>query len=204
MRRTLIPLLVLPAALAHADRLITIPRGGKIPFGVARGEYMFEPSRTGSSYSFLGLGLTTFIDAEIENRQLDGQHEFTTLDVNFNLNAPLAGLAPGFSMGVLDALDQTSQGIRAYAAISIQDSSDSGELGGTASVETTLGVAVGRSSHAFVGVSLPFNDRFRLMAEHNGEEISAGAEYRMTQGPYFRLIFRPQQTLLSVGASTRF
>lgn len=204
MRRTLIALLVLPAAFANADRLITIPRGGKIPFGVARGEYMFEPSRPDSSYSFLGVGLTTFIDAEIENRQLAGQHEFTTLDINFNINAPLAGLAPGFSVGVLDALDQTREGIRAYAALSIQDSSDSGELGGTASVETTVGVEVGRTSHAFVGVSLPFNDRFRLMAEHNGTEISAGAEYRMSQGPYFRLIFRQQQTLLSVGATTHF
>lgn len=165
---------------------------------------MFEPSRPGSSYSFFGVGLTTFIDAEISSRQLSGEHDFTTVDLNFNVNAPLAGFAPGLSLGILDALDQSPDGIRAYAAVSIQDNSDSGPFSGNAAVETTIGVTVGRTSHAFVGVSLPFSDRFRLMAEHNGTKISTGAEYRFSQGPFLRLVFREDQTLLSVGATRKF
>jgi hypothetical protein len=165
---------------------------------------MFEPSRPGSSYSFLGVGLTTFIDAEIWRREFDGGGDFTTLDLTFNVNAPLAGFAPGISLGILDALDETSDGIRAYAAVSILDNLDTGPFSGNASVETTVGVTVGRTSHAFVGASLPFSERFRLMAEHDGTKISTGAEYKLNQGPYFRLVFRPNQTLLSVGMTAKF
>ena len=204
MRRTLLLLLVAASCAAHADRLIFIPRGGKIPFGIVRGEIMLDPSQPGSSYYFLGVGLTTFIDAEVESNQLNGEKNFTQLNLDFNLNAPLPGLAPGVSFGVLDATDQSSQGRRGYMAISFQDNGGAGPLSGTTAVETTFGVSVGRSTHIFIGASLPINQQFRLMVEDDGSQVSTGAEYKTRFGPYFRLVFREDQKLLSVGSLTHF
>ena len=164
---------------------------------------MFEPSRPGSSFSFLGIGLSTFFDAEIENDQLKNEKKFTTVDLNFNINAPLAGFAPGVSFGVLDAADESPQGRRGYVAVSFQDSGNGG-FGSSGAVETTIGAYVGHTSHAFVGASLPANEHFRFLAEHDGMRISAGAEYRTQAGPYFRLVFRANQTLLSVGSTVHF
>lgn len=204
MRRALILLSLAVSSLSVADRLITIPRGGKIPFGVVRGEYMFEPSRTGSFYGFFGFGVTTFFDAEVVSDQLEGEKHFTTLDLGFNLNAPLAGLAPGISFGMLDAADQSPEGRRFYLAVTAQDSGNSGPFSGSAPVETTVGVETGKSLRGFVGVALPVNDAFRFLAEvHNGL-ISAGAEFKTEKGPYFRLVFRSNQTLLSAGSTVHF
>jgi len=204
VRRTLPLVLLAIAACAHADRLITIPRGGKIPFGTVRGEFMFEQSQPTSSMSFLGVGLTTFIDAEVVTDQLRDERSFTELNLNFNLNAPIASIAPGVSLGILDATDQSPDGRRGYIAVSFQDSGDSGPFSGGAAVETTIGGFFGRNSHAFVGMSLPVSDKFRFMVEDDGSRVSAGAELKTNAGPYFRLVFREDQTLLSVGATTHF
>jgi hypothetical protein len=171
---------------------------------MARLEYMFEPSRSGSSLGFLGVGVTTYIDAEIQNNELQGEKKFTALNLDFNLNAPLAGLAPGVSFGILDATNVSPDGRRGYVAISIQDSSDSGPYSGGAAVETTIGAFVGRTSHAFVGVSLPVSERFRFLAEDDGEIVSAGAELKTTTGAFFRLVFRSDETLLSIGTTAHF
>ena len=180
--------------------MITIPRGGKIPFGTIRGEYMFEPSEPTSTISFLGVGLTTFVDAEIETDQLRGEKKFTQLNLDFNLNSPLAGFAPGISVGLLDATDQSPQGRRGYVAVSFQDTG--GET--SAPVETTVGAFFGRESHMFVGLSLPVSEQFRFLAEDDGFRVSAGAEWKTSAGPYFRFVFREHSTLLSVGSTTHF
>lgn len=166
---------------------------------------MFEPSQPGSNISFLGVGLTTFIDAEIETNQSRNEKRFTELNLNFNLNAPLAGIAPGISFGIMDATDQSPTGRRGYVAVTFQDSGDSGPLSGGAAVETTIGGFFGgRNSQAFVGLSLPVNEDFRFLAEDDGSRVSAGAEFKTFKGTYFRLVFRSNQTLLSVGATTHF
>jgi hypothetical protein len=192
------------ATFCAADRVITVPRGGKIPFGTVRGEFMFAPSQARSSITFLGVGLTTFIDAEVETRQLTSERSFTELNLDFNLNAPLAGFAPGISFGILDASGQSPDGRRGYVAVSFQDSGESTALTGTSNVETTIGAFFGKKSHVFVGLSLPVNEQFRFLAEDDGERVSAGAEYKSSAGPYFRMVFRENQTLLSVGATTHF
>jgi hypothetical protein len=204
VRRTLPFLLFTLAGVASADRVITVPRGGKIPYGTVRGEYMFEPSNPGTFLSYVGIGVTTFIDAEVQTDQLRDDQHFTSLNLNFNLNAPLAGLAPGISFGVLDATNVSPEGRREYVAVSFQDSGDAGPLSGGASVETTIGAFVGRTSHMFVGVSLPVSERFRFLAEHDGHIVSAGAEFKPTNGTYFRMIFRSNETLLSVGTTAHF
>lgn len=190
--------------MAHADRLLFIPRGGKIPFGTARGEFMFQPSQPGSSYYFLGVGLTTFIDAEVESDQLKDEKNFTQLNLDFNVNAPIPGLAPGISFGLLDATNQSPVGRRAYMAVSFQDNGGEGPLAGGAAVETTVGVSTGRTTHLFIGASLPVNDQFRFMIEDDGTRVNTGAEFKTSFGAYFRLVFREDQTLLSVGSTLRF
>ena len=165
---------------------------------------MFEASRAKSSLAFLGFGVSTFIDAEVSQHDLRGEKSFTQLDLTFNLNAPIPGFAPGISFGVLDAADQSPEGVRGYFAASFQEAGGVGEFGGNATVEATVGAVVGRESHAFVGMSLPTTEHFRFLAEHDGFRISAGAEYKMSQGPFFRLVFRESQTLLSAGMTAHF
>ena len=165
---------------------------------------MLAPSQPGSSYYFLGAGITTFIDAEIESDQLKDEKNFTQLNLDFNVNAPIPGVAPGISFGVLDATDQSAQGRRAYMAVSFQDNGGAGPLSGTAPVETTIGVSAGHTTHLFIGASLPVNEQFRFMVEEDGIHVNAGAEFKTTYGPYFRLVFRGEQTLLSVGSLTHF
>jgi hypothetical protein len=165
---------------------------------------MIQPSQPGSSYYFVGIGLTTFIDAEVESNQLRDEKNFTQLNLDFNLNAPIPGLAPGISFGVLDATDQSPQGRREYMAISVQDNGGGGIMSGNAAVETTFGVSVGRTTHFFIGASLPVNDQFRFMVEDDGTEVNTGAEFKTGFGPYFRLVFREDHALLSVGSTTHF
>ena len=203
VRRTLPLILLAFACSAQADRVITVPRGGKIPFGIVRGEFMFEPSQPSSSLGFLGFGVNSYVDAEIEDNQFRGEKRYTALNLDFNLNAPIAGIAPGISFGVLDATDQSPDGRRGYIAISFQ-SGDSGSFVGTSAVEATIGGFFGKQSTAFVGLSLPASDQFRLLAEDDGKRVSAGAELRTGNGPYFRLVFREDQTLLSVGMTSHF
>jgi hypothetical protein len=204
VRRTLPFLLLALACLAHADRVITVPRGGKIPYGTIRGEFMFEPSQPASSLSYIGIGVTTFIDAEVATDQFRDEKSFTELNLDFNLNSPLAGLAPGISFGILDVTNSSPDGRRGYIAVSFQDSSDSGPLSGGATVETTIGAFVGKTSHMFVGLSLPVNEHFRFLAEDDGFRVAAGAELKPLGNTYFRLVFRADQTLLSVGSTVRF
>ncbi len=165
---------------------------------------MFQPSTPRSSYYFVGVGLTTFIDAEVESNQLRDEKNYTQINLDFNLNAPIPGFAPGISFGVLDATDQSPDRRRAYMAISFQDNGGGGLLSGNATVETTIGVTVGPETKVFVGASLPVNERFRLMIEDDGTRVNTGAEFRTGFGPYFRLVFREDQTLLSLGSTTRF
>ena len=169
-----------------------------------RGEMLIQPSQPGSSYYFFGVGLTTFIDAEIESDQLKDEKNFTQLNLDFNLNAPIPGLAPGISFGVQDATDQSPLGRREYMAISFQDNGGGGLLSGNATVETTMGVSVGHTTHFFIGASLPVNDQFRLMVEDDGTHVNTGAEFKTGFGPYVRLVFREDQTLLSIGSTAHF
>jgi hypothetical protein len=203
VRRSLPFLILALTCVSHADRVITVPRGGKIPVGTLRGEYFFEPQSPGSSLSFLGTGINSYFDIEFARHDLRNQESYTEVNLNFNLNAPLAGYAPGISFGILDAADQSPLGLRGYIAVSFQDNGG-GPIGSNSNVETTLGVFVGRDSNAFIGVSMPLHERFRFLVEHDGIGVNAGAELRLQQGAFFKLLFLDSKTLVSAGATIRF
>ncbi len=154
--------------------------------------------------SFFGVGLTNVIDAEVVNDSLRNDKASTSLNLDFNLSAPFAGLSPGVSFGVLDATNDTALGRRGYVAISLQDSKNSSPLAAGSATEFTIGSYFGRSSHIFIGLSLPVNDRFRFLAEDDGFNVAGGAEFKFENGPYFRAVFRQNQTLVTVGLSAHF
>jgi hypothetical protein len=184
--------------------VITVPRGGKIPFRTIRAEFMYEPSETSSTMSFFGVGLTNVIDVEVVNDSLRNDKSFTSLDLNFNLSAPFAGVSPGISFGLLDAANNSPLGRRGYVAVSLQDSKNSSPLASASATEFTMGAYFGRSSHLFVGLSLPVNDNFRFLAEDDGFRVAGGAEFKFENGPFFRAVFRQNQTLVSLGMSAHF
>lgn len=195
--------LLILAGAAHADRLIQTPRGGKLPYGTIRAEYLYEPTSRHNTYRYLGFGITTAFDLELRYDDVEGFDRGTTFDVGYNVNAPFTDLAPGVSFGVLDALDETREGRRYYMAITTKQSASDDLVSGEA-MELTIGFTLGSKNGAFVGLSLPFSENVRLLAEHDGFRATGGLELKTRSDIALRLLFRSNETLLGLQASTRF
>lgn len=203
MRRTAVLVALMIAGGASADRLVNAPRGGKLAYGIARAEWLFEPTIRNNNYLYLGLGLTTAFDVEIRSERINGEEPEITFDVGYNVTAPITDLAPGISLGVQDMLDKTRDGRRFYFAFTDRRSARDSLLGGVA-VELTLGFLVGSRNSAFVSASLPFSEHARLLAEHDGFRITSGLELRPTDDVAFRVLFRENETLVGVQSRVRF
>lgn len=191
------------AGAAHADRLIHTPRGGKLPYGTIRAEYLYEPTLRHNTYRYLGIGITTAFDLELRYDDLEGFDRGFTFDIGYNVNAPFTDLAPGISFGVLDGLNQTREGRRFYMAITSRQAASDDLVAGEA-MELTLGFTLGSKNAAFVGLSLPFSENFRLLAEHDGFRATGGLELKTRSDVALRLLFRSNETLLGLQLSTRF
>jgi hypothetical protein len=183
--------------------LIHTPRGGKLPYGTVRAEYLYEPTVRHNTYRYLGIGITTAFDLELRYDDVDGFERETTFDLGYNVNAPFTDLAPGISFGVLDGMNETREGRRFYMAITTKQSASDDLVAGEA-MELTMGFMLGSKNAAFVGLSLPFSENVRLIAEHDGFRATGGLELRARPDLAFRLLFRSNETLLGLQVSTRF
>jgi hypothetical protein len=195
--------LLAASSLASAERLITIPTGSKIPFGTARFESLWDPSRHGTSLNYLGIGVTTAFDVEIRTEEFPHGPTLGTFDVGYNVSSPISDLTPGISVGVLDAMNNTADGRRAYMALSYRTQVNGNVSPGT-SIESTIGASFGHTTKVFVGASVPFTNNFRLLAEHNGDGINAGFEFRPAENLALRFLTEQQHTLVSVRYSMKF
>lgn len=201
MRARLLVAVLLPAA-AMGDRLIDLPIGRKIPFRAVRLEYRGERAFQGRNEIYVGYGIGTQFEIEARTLALGGQAERATFDLAYNLIGPISGLSPGISVGVLDVPGSTSDGTRAYAVATFREPAplDTGD----SYSEVTIGFTFGRLTSPMFGASLPLTNRIRLMGEHNGYRLAAGAEYRPIPDVSLRFLVRGQQTFLSVGVTRRF
>ncbi|MGV3614464.1 MAG: hypothetical protein ACO1SV_03930 [Fimbriimonas sp.] len=190
------------AATAAADRVLTVPTGRKIPFGTVRYEFRAEPKQRGAREHLLGVGIGTSFELEARTNWLDDSHTRGTFDLAYNVIAPLPDISPGISFGVQDALDETEDRRRFYAAITFRPVFTTAN--GDTPADVTLGLFQGEYTHPFVGVSLPFTREFRVLAEHNGLRPAAGFEYRPRPNLGFRIQFRESQTLASLQLTTKF
>jgi hypothetical protein len=202
MRRTAVLPIFLLAALGHADRLIAVPTARKIPYGTVRYEFRGEPRQVGERENLLGLGIGTSFDMELRLDQEPGERSVGTFDFSYNYIAPLAGLVPGLSMGIQDAMDRTEDGRRFFGAATFRQPFST--LNGDFPADMTIGFFAAKHWSPFVGVLVPFSKEFHLLAEHNGNRIAAGFEYRPIPVLNLRFQVRGQRPLLSAQLTTRF
>jgi hypothetical protein len=194
----LVLLFLASAPLAAADRLMNVPVGRKIPYQTLRFEVAKNLAAGESLRTFTGIGIGRSFDMEIrsEHGRLVGPK--IALDFSYNYLDPFIDFNPGVSVGVLDLFDQAQDGRRYFFAMTFLH----GE-GLEIPLETTLGAVFGRANGAIVGVKIPFGDQFRLMAEHDGFRINAGAELQLGPGVSLRAFSRGRETLLSLSGRVR-
>jgi hypothetical protein len=202
VRLWLVPGLVVACACAHADRLIFVPVGEKIPFRSARAEWFAPLAGTSFSESRLHLGVHPQFDATIRGLTYQDGPFRSTFDLSYNQVPPFPGVAPGISLGVLDTLNVTRTGRQFYMAVTIRE--DFETVDGDALGDVTFGVFVGERTMPFGGLSIPFSRRIRWLVEHDGRQIATGLEYRPRTPLRLRLVFREGSTLGSLGYGWSF
>lgn len=199
MRALALPMVLACASTTIADRLIEIPVGKKIPFGIVRAEAMFDLRSSERNRFYLGVGLSTQFDLEVMTDRLDLGDRLTTFDASYIFTTAIPDLTPGISFGVKDALDETPERRRFYAAITYRIGAD-----GDVPLEVTVGGASNSRQPIFAGASLPLLDTFRLLAEHDSRKLTAGLELVPVKGTALRLLFRQDRTLVSLSHARRF
>ena len=202
MRLAGVVALTLGAALAQADRLITIPTARKLPLGTVRYEFRGETVSHGETENFLAAGISTSFDMELRTIDEPGRKTEGTFDLSYNFVAPIPGLTPGLSLGLQDATDKTPDGRRFFGAATFRPQFST--LNGDFPADVTLGVFGGRHWSPFVGVLVPFSKEFHFLAEHNGERIAVGFEYRPVQLFNLRYQVIGKRSELGAQVTTKF
>jgi hypothetical protein len=191
------------AALASADRLIYIPTARKIPFGSFKYEIRGEPRVQGEFENYLGVGLTTAWEIAFQSSNLGLDRQVGSVDLSYNLLSPITGFTPGFSFGIQDLFNRTSDGRRPYFVTTFKEGFY--VIGGEVPGEITIGISgVKKRIYPLVGVSIPFSNEVRLLAEHDGMRISAGAEVRPIRSLGVRFIVREKSSLFGLQFQARF
>lgn len=193
---TLALALALPLS-ACADRLILIPTATKLTYGSYRLEHLFDQRGGDRAQSYLGIGVGLAFDMAVTAGDFGGGDD-VSVDFAFHVLDPLVNFAPGGSVGVVDAMDRTADGRRAYIVTTYRSGLD-GRYNAFAPAEVTLGVFMGSRNTMFVGAQLPFSDAFRGLAEHDGNRASAGFEVRPFKGMSLRWVQREDRQVWSVG-----
>ena len=67
-----------------------------------------------------------------------------------------------------------------------------------------VGTVLGSEDGAFVGMSLPFSESFRLIVEHDAFRLTSGFEIKASEGFALRVLFRPNETLVGFQTRARF
>lgn len=180
-----------------ADHLIRIPVGRKIPYLEARLEHLFDQTEPRRNRTRLDFGLTEAIEASLVVEDGWGRGRVESFDVSYNVLPPLTNIAPGLSVGVTDGIGKTRDGRSFYVAATYRIGL-TGRYNGDVPLEVSHGYAVGDHDGYFVGVTIPFRESFRLLAEHDGRRVNAALEFRPLKDVWVRWIHRPEQSLWSI------
>lgn len=202
MRRTAVLFLFAAAAVGYGDRLITIPTARKLPVGTVRYELRLEPGSDGQQENLLGVGISPYLDGELRTFRDRGGRDVVTGDLAYNYIAAIQGLSPGFSLGVQDIADRTPEGRRFFVATTFRQPAST--INGDFPMDITLGVLSAKHTTPYVGVLVPFSKEFHFLAEHDGERIGVGAEFRPTSWLNLRAQEIGSRTLFGFQATTHF
>lgn len=201
MRFVLAAAALLFAAFASADRLIKSPTG----YGLRSQEFRAEMWWTADRFDqgFAGYGLTSNLEIGATLDRGPGNSDRFGLDFSYNYIRPILDYAPGLSVGVYDLMNETSEGRSVYLAATIR-MGNFDPANQDVPTELTVGGWSRHKGSAFVSFSLPFAEQFRLIAEYEGREISAGFDVRPLPGTYLRWVFTEGRPAYGAGIKIRF
>ena len=190
------------ASLALADRLVNVPTARPLSKNSIRFEYLGGLNNSSAKEEFLAFSALNGVELEVRRRLRPEESGRTTFDLSYNVLSPVASTAPGIALGILDGLGKTIDGRRAFIAFTFRELLEIGEVGENGDV--TLGYQTGALSGAFVGISLPFSGRTRLIAEHNGARITAGFETNLLKGLDAKIFVQEKLLLGGISFSRKF
>lgn len=188
-------------ASAHADRLILIPTGKKISASALRYDLLTWNSQD-TTLGWVGSGIGQSYDFEISGESFDSNRMVNGLDVSYNYTMPVVDFAPGVSVGLQDATNQTHRGRNAYLAVTYRFG-NVGRHNQDVPTELTFGFWTRSEGLMFFGAKLPFSKILSLVAEHDSENLTSGFEVSPIEGGTFRILFRERDILLGVRLQAR-
>lgn len=192
------------AAISFADRVITVPMGRKVPFRSFKIDTFYELSRARSFDRWVGIGISPEFEVAYRGERINGGEVRDSLDIAYNYVTPLTNQAPGISVGVQDVANRTRDGRRFYLAVTWRTAADNIGMGNVP-FDVTLGLSQGDRTLPFVGVSMPFTENFRGLAESNGNRIATGFELRLFRNAFAgRLIIRDQDVMVGATLNLKF
>jgi hypothetical protein len=192
------------SASAFADRLITIPVALKVPLRTVSLHHLFDGVHPNRSISTIGLGVTEAIDLEVSYHDWDFNRDITSIDLSYNISPALVDIAPGFSIGVRDLLDETHEGTYGYFVATFHHGL-TGDFNQDIPLETHVGILYGsRGMRGFAGAYLPFTDKFAVVAEHNSRRLTGGMELRPLPDARVRWLHSPDRSYWQVSYQVRF
>lgn len=180
-----------------------MPVGKKLPYQTLRVEGMFEKSRARRQQVAVGFGIGKSFDLEVRSSKLAGDRGEPAIDLSYNFVSPVVGFAPGISFGVLDGLNRTQDGRRGYVAVTFRQGLAVDFIQNSA-LEFTFGGQFGSRNSGFMGVWIPFTSNVRILAEHDGIRITAGAEYQWTRELTSRVLYRDRDAYATLAWVRRF
>ena len=190
------------ASMAVADRLVNVPTARPLSKNAIRVEYLAGLNNTSAEEEFMAFSVLNGLEFEVRRRLRPDENGKLTFDLGYNFLSPVASTAPGISFGLLDGLGETVDGRRAFLALTFRELLDIGEVGENGDV--TLGYQSGSLSGFFVGISLPFSGRTRMIVEHNGARMTSGFETNLAKGVDARLFVQDQLLLGGISFSRKF
>ena len=190
------------AALACADRLVNVPTARPLSKNSIRFEYLGGLNNSSAEEQFLAFSFLNGFEIEARRRIRPEENGRTTFDFGYNVLSPVASTAPGIALGVLDGLGETIDGRRAYIALTFRELLEVGEVGENG--DLTLGYQTGSLSGLFIGISLPFSGRTRMIVEHNGARLTSGFETNLAKGLDVKLFVQNQLLLGGISFSRKF
>lgn len=198
MRQVFVLCLLALSAGAFADNLINIPIGRKVPYGTIRFEGLFQQSDLKLFLGHIDYGIDSNFDSRLTYEDYQGSRRVVTGDFSYNYVTPITGISPGISIGMLDVANRTADGRRPYIVNTYR-------VGGADlfnPVELSFGVMYAGRPLGFVGLSFPFSEQLRVLAEDDGRRVNAGFEWRQNRSLAFRWIFQDSKPQLGVRYQT--
>lgn len=198
MRVALTLLCIGSCVFASADRLILIPTGKKLLKGRIYTEWLGSGDKREKSRFFLGTAIGDSFDAELEYQDGAGLRRGLTGSFTYNYIVPVTDITPGISVGIRDIMNRTSFGRFVYLAATFRVGSEA-LFYSDAPIEFTVGCGTKPLRGAFLGISIPFANQVRLLAEHDSIDVTAGIEIKPSPAMSLRWLYRRDRNFVSVG-----